>query len=34
MALLAEFGKMLDMDPAGEIPQAQVAKVKDRAANM
>jgi len=28
MALLAEFGKMLDMDPAGEIPQAQVAKVK------
>ena len=28
MALLAEFGKMLDMDPAGEIPQTQVAKVK------
>ena len=28
MALLAEFGKMQDMDPAGEIPQAQVAKVK------
>ena len=28
MALLAEFGGMLDMDPAGEIPQAQVAKVK------
>ena len=28
MALLAEFGGMLDMDPAGEIPQAQVAKLK------
>lgn len=28
MALLAEFGKMQDMDPAGDIPQAQVAKVK------
>ena len=28
MALLAAFGGMLDMDPAGEIPQAQVAKVK------
>jgi len=28
MALLAAFGGMLDMDPASEIPQAQVAKVK------
>lgn len=28
MALLAAFGGMLDMDPAGEIPQVQVAKVK------
>jgi len=28
MALLAEFGKMQELDPAGEIPQAQVAKVK------
>ena len=28
MALLADFGKMQAMDPAGEIPQAQVAKVK------
>ena len=28
MALLATFGGMLDMDPASEIPQAQVAKVK------
>ena len=28
MDLLAAFGGMLEMDPAGEIPQAQVAKVK------
>ena len=28
MGLLAEFGRMLAMDPASEIPQAQVAKVK------
>ncbi len=28
MELLAEFGKMQELDPAGEIPQAQVAKVK------
>ena len=28
MALLAAFGGMLDMDPASEIPQDQVAKVK------
>jgi len=28
MDLLAEFGGMLDMDPASEIPQTQVAKVK------
>lgn len=28
MALLAEFGQMQAVDPAGEIPQAQVAKVK------
>ena len=28
MALLAEFGKMQELDPAREIPQAQVAKVK------
>ena len=28
MDLLAAFGSMLEMDPAGEIPQAQVAKVK------
>ncbi|MBQ3305233.1 MAG: TipAS antibiotic-recognition domain-containing protein, partial [Clostridia bacterium] len=28
MALLAEFGQMQELDPAGKIPQAQVAKVK------
>lgn len=28
MNLLAAFGGMLDMDPASEIPQTQVAKVK------
>jgi DNA-binding transcriptional MerR regulator len=28
MALLAAFGGMLDLDPASELPQAQVAKVK------
>ena len=28
MNLLSAFGGMLDMDPASEIPQAQVAKVK------
>ena len=28
MDLLAAFGGMLEMDPAGEIPQAQVAKLK------
>ena len=29
MAILAEFGKMLDQDPAGEAAQAQVRRLRD-----